>query len=158
MILASQAVKYADDLARKNSEALSFIPRPKLEWYAERGRLMLAMENDDPCGFLIHGDNGSAMKIYQACVQYDARRREHGLELVSRLVKKATARQATSISLWCADDLEANDFWRQAGFQFAGQREGGERRGRIHNRWILHLETPLFATARHHGPKDVERT
>jgi hypothetical protein len=38
---------YADDLARKNSEALSFIPRPMIERYAERGQLLLATENGE---------------------------------------------------------------------------------------------------------------
>jgi ribosomal protein S18 acetylase RimI-like enzyme len=137
------AVKYADDLAKKNSEALSFIPRPQLENYARRGRLLVAHENGDPCGFLIHG-NGPVIKIYQACVQYDARRREHGLEMVRRLVEKAIAQQATYISLWCADDLDSNSFWRDAGFHFAGQRPGGARRHRIHNRWVMPLAFPLF--------------
>jgi L-amino acid N-acyltransferase YncA len=83
-------------------------------------------------------------KVYQACIQYDARRREHGLSLVATLVRKATEAGFGAIALWCADDLESNDFWRSAGFRWAGMREGGKRRGRKHNRWVMPLQPLLF--------------
>jgi GNAT superfamily N-acetyltransferase len=145
---AALAVRYADDLARKNSEALSFIPRPMIERYAERGQLMLATENGEPCGFVIHGEGWPQMRIYQACIQYDARRREHGMALVARLADKARARGCTDIRLWCADDLDSNDFWRAAGFEACGSRAGGKRRGRRHVLWALRLTPlPLLALA-----------
>jgi ribosomal protein S18 acetylase RimI-like enzyme len=133
------AVKYADDLARKNSEALSFIPRPMIENYARRGQLMLALENDEPCGFLIHGENWPQVRIYQACIQYDARRREHGMALVAALSSRARERGCHDVRLWCADDLDSNEFWRSAGFEYCAQRRGGRRRGRKHNLWALRL-------------------
>jgi ribosomal protein S18 acetylase RimI-like enzyme len=116
-----------------------------LEHYAEVGQILMAQENGDPCGYLIHGNGDHWCKIYQACIQYDARRREHGFELVRRLARKATEEGFEAISLWCAEDLEANEFWRLAGFVWAGQREGGKRRGRKHNRWILWLQPILGA-------------
>lgn len=136
------AVKYADDLARKNSEALSFIPRPSIEEYARAGQLMLTTENDEPCGFLIHGDSWPQVRIYQACIQYDARRREHGMALVAALADKARAQGCTDVRLWCADDLDSNEFWRAAGFEYCAQRRGGRRRGRKHNLWVLRLAQP----------------
>jgi hypothetical protein len=51
----SERVRYAAALAAKNSEALSFIPLPKLEEYDRRGQLLLEMENDEACGFLVYG-------------------------------------------------------------------------------------------------------
>lgn len=138
-----RVIRYVDDLAHKNSEALSFIPRPKLEYYAECGQIMMAFENDEPCGFLVHGNGQRVCRIYQACIQCDARRRKHGLDLVSRLIRKATDQGFEAISLWCANDLDSNEFWRQVGFTFAGQREGGTRRVRKHNHWILWLTPTL---------------
>jgi N-acetylglutamate synthase-like GNAT family acetyltransferase len=135
---------YVDDLAHKNSEALSFIPRPMLEHYAAVGQIITAEENAEPCGFLVHGNGARWCKIYQACVQYDARRMEHGLDLVRRLVEKAHWQGFEAISLWCAADLDANHFWRSAGFQYAGSRDGGTRRGRQHNHWVLWIQQPLF--------------
>lgn len=148
MLTAEQMAKYADDLARKNSEALSFIPRPMIEQYAQRGQLLLATENDEPCGFLIFGRGWPQVRIYQACIQYDVRRREHGMGLIARLAAHARARGCTDIRLWCADDLEANAFWLAAGFVLCGQRAGGQRRGRRHNLWALRLSAlPLFGEA-----------
>jgi len=143
VIPRSTAVKYAVDLARRNSEALSFIPQPRLEQYAEFGQLLIESENDDPCGFLVFGNTFPILKIYQACIQYDVRRIQHGLNLLRRLINYAEHYGFTAISLHCADDLEANQFWQAAGFQFAGQRLGGQRRGRMHNRWIMYLSSPL---------------
>lgn len=133
------AVRYADDLARKNSEALSFIPTPRIEQYARDGQLWVATENDEPCGFLIFGNSWPQVRIYQACVQYDARRREHGMALVAALADRARASGCTDIRLWCADDLESNVFWRDAGFEYCASRRGGRRRGRKHNLWALRL-------------------
>jgi ribosomal protein S18 acetylase RimI-like enzyme len=141
----ARAVRYADDLARKNSEALSFIPTPRIEQYARDGQLWIATENDEPCGFLIFGNGWPQTRIYQACIQYDARRREHGMALVSTLADKARAMGCTDIRLWCADDLDANEFWRAAGFEYCAARRGGRRRGRQHNLWALRLvDLPLI--------------
>ena len=136
---------FVDDLAHKNSEALSFIPRPMLERYAEAGQVMLAKENGEPCGFLIHGNGARWCRIYQACIQYDARYREHGLSLVRALIEKATRQGFEAISLWCASDLDSNKFWQEAGFSFAGCRAGGQRRGRQHNHWMLWLQPVLWS-------------
>lgn len=139
----NMSVQYAVDLARKNSEALSFIPRPRIEAYAEAGQLLVATENGEPCGFLIYGGGWPILKVYQCCIQYDARRRHAGLDLVRRLIAIAAAR-CQDISLWCADDLDANEFWRSAGFSLVGQREGGTRRGRKHNAWYLRVAAPTL--------------
>ena len=137
-------VAYAVALAKRNSEALSFIPTPQLENYAAKGQLLIQTENDEPCGFLVYGAGFPVMRVYQSCIQFDARRRENGMALVARLVAVAERRQCQGISLWCAQDLEANAFWSAAGFQLIGRREGGLRRGRIHNHWLLPVGPSLW--------------
>jgi ribosomal protein S18 acetylase RimI-like enzyme len=139
----SAELRYVVDLARKNSDALSFIPEPRLEEYERAGQILTSSENDEPCGFLVFGAGREVMRVYQACIQYDSRRRDHGLALVRRLVDIASRRGVQGISLWCANDLESNDFWRAAGFTFAGQREGGRTRGRLHNRWVMSIAPDL---------------
>jgi L-amino acid N-acyltransferase YncA len=89
---------------------------------------------------LVFGMGWPTLKVYQACIQYDARRREHGLTLVARLIQRAERTGHSMISLWCADDLEANAFWRSAGFVYGGQKDGGMRRGRKLNLWTLTLD------------------
>jgi hypothetical protein len=139
---AELAVRYAVDLAKKNSEALSFIPAPTILADARAGRLLIALENDEPCGFLIHGNGWPQMRIYQACIQYDARRLEHGKALVAALVAKSLAAGYTDIRLWCANDLDANAFWASAGFIARGSKVGGARRGRMLTLWVLPLQPP----------------
>lgn len=136
-------LKYIDDLAHKNSEALSFIPLPKIEKYMAVGQVLIETENDEPCGYAIFGNGFPVLKVYQACIQYDARRLQHGMWIVKRLICEAQKRHCSAISLFCADDLDANRFWQSVGFMFAGQREGGKRRGRKHNQWVLPIETML---------------
>jgi hypothetical protein len=41
-------LKYIDDLSHKNSEALSFIPKPRLAQYIDHGQVLIEIENDDP--------------------------------------------------------------------------------------------------------------
>lgn len=137
-----ETVAYVCDLAKKNSEALSFIPTPRLELYAQRRQIILAHENNEPCGFIVHGNGWPQMRVYQACVQYDARRREHGLSMVEELVVRAERAGCSDVRLWCADDLEANAFWREALFAPYAQRAGGLRRGRTHTLWARRLNTP----------------
>lgn len=143
----SRVVSFIDGLARQNSEALSFIPTPRLEQYVERGQVLIARENEEPAGFLVFGRSWPQIRIYQACIQYDARRRQHGLDLVERLVGIARDQSCTDVRLWCAEDLEANEFWQLAGFERSGARTGGARRGRIHILWARRLGNTLFERA-----------
>jgi len=142
---SDEAVRYAVDLAKKNSDAVSFIPTPRLEEYQRRGQILFARENGDLSGFLVFGAGYPTLKVYQACVQYDARRRKSGLEMIDRL-KEIARREGRDISLWCAQDLEANEFWNAAGFNLIGERQGGVRRGRKHNAWFFPVLPSLLPT------------
>jgi GNAT superfamily N-acetyltransferase len=136
-------LQYIQDLSRKHYEEIGFLPRPRLEQYVESGQVFMEHENGDPCGFLVWGSGFPVLRIYQACIQYDAQRRQHGYALVRRLIEKADAGGYECISLWCADDLDANDFWKSCGFQWSGIRDGGVRRGRKHNRWMFWMPEPI---------------
>ena len=90
-------------------------------------------------GFLLRGPIRPITKIYQACIQEDARRRMNGEQLVQALARLAELADAEQISLHCAHDLESNQFWRALQFQHRGIRQGRATRGRIHNRWVFDL-------------------
>jgi len=139
-------LSYVRDLMEKNYEAVGFIPLPKLEEYALRGQILVQHENDEPCGYLAFGNGWPVLKVYQCCIQTDARRAAQATALVDRLIAIAKERNCIAISLWCADDLESNQFWRAMGFHFGGRRPGGSRRGREHNRWMLMISgTPQLS-------------
>ncbi len=107
-------ITYIDSLAKKNSEALSFIPRPRLEKYLVSDQVIMATENGEPAGFLIYGSTIPFLRIYQACVQYDARRREQGFEMVRELIARGERGGATYLSLSIVPTT-----WRQT---FSGRR------------------------------------
>lgn len=142
------AVRYVADLAKKNSEALSFIPTPRLEQYACAGQMLVALDNDEPCGFIVFGAGWPQLRVYQACIQYDTRRRDYGMALVGELVRLGREAGHTDVRLWCASDLDANAFWSAAGFVRRAERAGGTRRGRRHVLWAFEInEPPLLKLA-----------
>lgn len=134
---------YMIDLMSKNYEALGFLPKPRVEQYANAGQVFMETENGWPCGYLIFGSGWPVLKIYQVCIQYDARRWTHGMNLVKRLIVYADERGFEAITLRCADDLDSNKFWKAAGFTWLTQIEGGAKRGRKLNVWSMVLPKPL---------------
>ena len=138
---------YVVDLQKRNHEALGFIPRVALLEKIELAQVHLATENDWPAGFLHHGSLARPeVRIFQAAIQYDARRRHHGLALVRDLIDRAEAAGSRGVSLRCLDFLDANDFWTAAGFELIGTEPGA--RGTL-NVWGKRLSDPQDAFAFH---------
>lgn len=124
----SVPLRYVRDLMEKNYEAVGFIPNPRLDQYAGRGQILVQYENGDPCGYLAFGNGWPVLKVYQCCIQVDARRVAQATGLVKRLIDIARQRNCAAISLWCADDLESNGFWlRGAVAAHCHQRRAGRR-------------------------------
>ena len=129
-------------LSKRHYEEIGFLPKPRLEQYRDSGQLWMQDENGEPCGFLVWGNGWPVLRVYQVCIQYDAQRREHGMALVGRLIRKAETEGYERISAWVADDIPANDFWFAMGFRIYGQRAGGKSRGRQHNAWVYWCADP----------------
>jgi hypothetical protein len=140
-------VDYIDALQKKNAEALSFYPRQVFERKQDKGRLFLGMLNGEPCGYLYVGAaNRKDVKCHQVCIQYDARRRLYGAAIVAVMEQYATEGNATSITLRCGFDLDANDFWKSMGYACVAHQPGGVRRMRMINVWRKQLLPELFET------------
>jgi len=137
---------YVDSLQKKNAEALSFYPKQVFEREAEKGRIFLGMLNGEPCGYLYAGAQGRDVKLHQVCIEYDARRRLHGAMIVSCMEEYAEEGKATSITLRCGFDLEANKFWGEMGYGCIQHQKGGVRRMRVINVWRKWLREELFTT------------
>ena len=54
--------------------------------------------------------------------------------------------KATSVTLRCAFDLDANEFWRALGYKCIAHQKGGVRRMRVINVWRKWLRVELFDT------------
>jgi hypothetical protein len=118
------------------------LPRPAIDERLGRSTVVLGVLNGDPMGYLMWDYRGGSVRIPQACIQYDARRRKYGEALVAWLVAAHPA--ATEIRLRCAADLEANVFWRDMGFACTATVKGGARRGRLINAWLMDLGLALL--------------
>lgn len=142
------ALSYIDSLQRKNADDLAFYPLATLEKALQSGHVSLARQNGEPCGYLWFGAvrGGYPITIYQACIDYDARRREHGWSLVRDLMALGVAGGATAIRLKCASSAESNEFWKLIGFKCVNVSRGGRKRGRDLNHWWTPLTVPLFLT------------
>lgn len=141
-------VTYACHLQRQHTDELGFLPELAIRQYAERRQILLAHENDQPCAYVLYYDGRKGnrprldpltLRIHQLCTQYDARRLAHATHLINRIYDIATTGRFTRIRAWVANDIPANDFWHAVGFTLHGTRQGGRRRNRLHNLWILNL-------------------
>jgi len=139
-------IDYVDGLQKKNAESLSFYPRQVFEREEQKGRLFLGMLNGEPCGYLYVGAHGKDVKCHQVCIQYDARRRLYGAAIVSVMEQYADEGKASSITLRCGFDLDANEFWSSLGYVCIAHQVGGVRRLRTINVWRKQLHADLFET------------
>lgn len=142
-VASEDDLSYVMGLMRSNRESVGGLPKPAVEERIARRTLTVATANDDPVGYLLYDVRGDVLRIPQACIQYDARRRQYGEALVASLLNAYPS--AASVSVRCAADLEANLFWRDLGFTCTGTVPGGKRRGRTINCWSRWLEPRLFS-------------
>lgn len=132
-------VKFLDHLQKKYSEQVGFLPLQALEWNIANGKVSIALENDEPAAYLL--GKGTYLRdphfgiIYQAAVSYDARRRLMGTALVQHFIDHMEP-NVRLIGLWCAQDIEANEFWNACGFEAIAARHGSRRKGRVHIFWV----------------------
>jgi hypothetical protein len=139
---------YVVHLQKKHADAVGFIPRMALREKIEQGRIWLARENGEPAGFLHHGSLARPeVRIFQAAIQYDARRRYLGLEMVCHLLRLASDARARGVSLRCLSFLEANEFWDAAGFKLLTTEPGAK--GTL-NVWVKRLSPGAEFASRIH--------
>ena len=108
---------YVDHLQRIEAngiDSVGFIPWSRYEKDAMIGWIHLIFDNDEPTGFVYATHNWHGVtRIQQIVVQEDARRAERATALVSAAVRQ----NDWLVSLRCAEDLEAVDFWPALGFK-----------------------------------------
>lgn len=146
--------EYVVDLQNKNRNSVGFLPFEALRQYQKVGRLWLERENDEPCGYLaisrwtgrVTNRSPEELRVIQTCIQYDARRTEHGRSLVERAIELAVRSNLAAVTCWCASDLDANQFWAAMGFRRDGTRMAGRRRrrGATHIHWRYEILPSLF--------------
>lgn len=146
----SLTVSYIDKLQRANADDLAFYPLETLRKALDDGHVIHCEDNGDPAGYLWFGAlrAGYDTIIYQACVDYDSRRRHLGYGMVSELHGLALAAGATGIRLKCASSAESNEFWQAAGFVCTRVTRGGGKRNRDLNWYRTDIQPGLFVLPR----------
>jgi hypothetical protein len=139
-----QMLIFIDMLQKKNAEALSFYPKQVFEREKENGRLFLGLLNGEPAGYLYVGASGGDVKCHQVCIEYDARRKMYGQMLAICMEQYAKDAYSASITLRCGFDLDANNFWKEMGYNVIQILDGGVRRMRKINVWRKYLRPQLF--------------
>lgn len=132
-------VAFLDSLQSRNAHALGFLTWTALGEAIARGHVLRAWENGEPCGYLIHGRIKRETRILQTVVANDARRIQHATALVDALTTLANRAHGHVITLHCAEDLDANAFWKAVGFQQIGRR----LKSKTGKRWQLRYEIRL---------------
>lgn len=126
------SISYIDKLQRENAVDLGFYPLTTLAKALEERHVISCEENGEPAGYLWFGAlrGGYDVIVYQACVDYDARRQHLGFGMIRDLRAIATMAGCSGIRLKCASSAAANEFWRAAGFVCTAVVPGGRARGR----------------------------
>lgn len=136
-------VDFICGLMRKNTDSVGFITRPTVEQrFVPRGHYVIQRDRfRRPIGYLIHGPvhPDGHLQIHQACIELDRRSRHFGQVAVETLIERAVRRGARTITLRCARDLEAVNFWLALGFVPYAIERGGARRRRQIIRFALDL-------------------
>jgi hypothetical protein len=132
-------LRFVVHLQKRFTNEIGYIGQEASRWYLEHQGVVIAQENDEPAGFLLFKPHAPTMPaivpIFQAAIAYDARRRHHGLRLVEHVKRTAMAANKRLVQLWCRCELEANDFWKAAGFVAVAARPGGRGRKIPHVLW-----------------------
>lgn len=143
---AALSLVYIDHLQRQNADDLAFYPLTTLRKAMDDGHVLHCEDNGEPAGYLWFGAlrGGHDVTIYQACIDYDSRRRHLGWGMVADLHALATAAGCTGIRLKCASSAESNDFWQAVGFYCTAVHAGGRKRGRDLNCYRADIQPGLF--------------
>lgn len=121
---------YIETLRRRESDALGFVPKDRylsvIEKRPSYGRdrwryenVWTTEDNGDTTGFCYASFpvRTGVAKLWQVCVQEDARRWHRALLLVETVERQARERGLHTVEARVAADLEANLFWMAAGYE-----------------------------------------
>jgi hypothetical protein len=118
---------YIDGLRKREGSALGFIPKNaylgilnkhKADGRAryKYSRLLVTTDNGDLTGFCYVSYAENFAKVFQICVQEDARRWHRALMMIHQVEHDAERFHKDGITCRVAYDLESNFFWRATGY------------------------------------------
>lgn len=133
-------------LARQCQNEIGQLSPEMLHKYVHVRGVQALTDGQDLLGFVIsrhralpHGRYPGESRIYVAAIDYSMRNRLFGTTLINDAVRRAQLAGNAAIGLWCAEDIEANAFWKTLGFQVVGERSPTKIRKRKHFHYRLQV-------------------
>lgn len=127
-----------DELMRRNSRTLGFLPKQALLNYLKKAGVFGARTSDgELIGYLLYGDYPDYYRIAQLCVSEEFRNKGIAKQLVDVLKETVTSQKL--IRLNCRRDFPAYEVWRQLGFVPLDERPGRSAAGHLLTQWCFLL-------------------
>ena len=136
--LALSDADAVDELMKRNSQTLGFLPRKALDDHVVRGTVLGARTNTtELAGYLLYAANPFRFRVVHLCVA-DAFR---GQGIARRLLDalKAAATTQRGIRLHCRRDYPAHHMWPTLGFLPLDEKPSRSRADRALTLWYLDL-------------------
>lgn len=135
--LALSDADAVDELMKRNSQTLGFLPRKALDEYIrQRTAIGAKAATGQLAGYLLYAANPFRFRLVHLCVDDAFRGQRIARRLVDALRGAATTQ--TGIRLHCRRDYRANDMWPSLGFLPLGEKPA-RAPGRRLTLWYLDL-------------------
>jgi len=127
-----------DELMKRNSRTLGFLPRQVIDNHILNGTVLGARSHTGQlAGYLLYAANSTRFRIAHLCVSDAFRNRGIAKRLVDELKKTATTQKG--IRLHCRRDYVANAMWPTLGFIPLDEKPSRSAAGYILTLWYLDL-------------------
>ena len=136
--LTSADADAVDELMKRNSKTLGFLPRQVINDHILNGTVLGARSHTGQlAGYLLYAANPTRFRIAHLCVSDIFRNRGIARRLVDELKKTATTQKG--IRLHCRRDYTANQMWPTLGFLPLDEKPSRSAAGHILTLWYLDL-------------------
>ena len=115
-----------DELMKRNSRTLGFLPEEALRDYLEKGYTLGATnDNGKLIGYLLSANYPAYFRITQLCVAEDFNGQGVARRLINELKNSATTQKV--MKLHCRNDFPAHQMWPKLGFSAIDEQPGRSR-------------------------------
>ena len=138
--LSTTDLDAVDELMKRNSGTVGFLPLAALVDYLEKGWVLGAVaENGSLIAYLLYAANRDRFRITQLCVAEDFRGQGMARQLLNALKDFATTQKVIRLS--CRNDFPAHSLWQKLDFVSVDEKPGRSKEGYPLTLWRLAFAT-----------------